>query len=238
MCSLSMGYPRGTHSSHMIGCYLISLGSVQHGSRSKNNLRHYLWKRVCMGVVLSSPFIFSCQWIALSTLWTTGASPMCLTKEAVGKTTFAVLTLTAQLRRVNCEVAQYALTNVLQADQTLNNNILLQNIQLRVTCYCNKYVDPRHRISQKLKHLLWWCAVNCVQSPLDDFTHSTLNFTIYSYQQDIFCSLLEERKIFSIRPMNEPENHQLSVELTCCPQSVKDLYYQNKRKIFLDEVMI
>ena len=78
---------------------------------------------------------------------------MCLTKEAVGKTTFAVLTLTAQLRR-NFEVAQYALTNVLQADQTLNNNILLQNIQLRVTCYCNKYVDHRHRSSQKLKHLL------------------------------------------------------------------------------------
>ena len=47
--SLSVGYPRGTHSGHVIGCCLISLGSVQRGSRSKNNFRHitcgkeYVW---------------------------------------------------------------------------------------------------------------------------------------------------------------------------------------------------
>ena len=40
MRPLSMGYPRRTHSGHMIGCCLISLGSVQRGSRSKNDLRH------------------------------------------------------------------------------------------------------------------------------------------------------------------------------------------------------
>ena len=40
MCPLSVDYPGRTHSGHMIGFCLISLGSVQRGSRSKNNLRH------------------------------------------------------------------------------------------------------------------------------------------------------------------------------------------------------
>ena len=40
MRSVSVGYPRGTHSGHIIGCYPISLGSVQCGRRSKNNSRH------------------------------------------------------------------------------------------------------------------------------------------------------------------------------------------------------
>ena len=49
MCSLSVGYPRGTHSRHTNGCCLIPLGYVQRGSRSKNNLGHitngkgYVW---------------------------------------------------------------------------------------------------------------------------------------------------------------------------------------------------
>ena len=54
MYSLSLGYPRGTHSAHVIGCCQISLGSVQRGSRSKNNFRHitcgkgHVWSRSCL----------------------------------------------------------------------------------------------------------------------------------------------------------------------------------------------
>ena len=59
VCSLSVGYPRGTHSSHMNGCCLIPLGYVQRGSRSKNNLRHLTNGKGYVWGIWSLPPLFS-----------------------------------------------------------------------------------------------------------------------------------------------------------------------------------
>ena len=60
MRPLSVGYPRRTHSGHMIGCCLISLGSVQRGSRSKNNLKHITYGKghVFGGIPARPPLFF------------------------------------------------------------------------------------------------------------------------------------------------------------------------------------
>ena len=59
VCSLSVGYPRGIHSSHMNGCCLIPLGYVQRGSRSKNNLRHLTNGKGYVWGIWSLPPLFS-----------------------------------------------------------------------------------------------------------------------------------------------------------------------------------
>ena len=59
MCSAWIAHAQRTHSCHRIGCCLISLGSIQRGSRSKNNLRHITYGKGYVWGMPSFPPLFS-----------------------------------------------------------------------------------------------------------------------------------------------------------------------------------